>query len=88
MDPIYDTEGAAKLLHCSISTIEERLRTGDLPGEKFGDGWILPGQALIERVNEIAKAKAEEKRLKRAMPPLAPAIKQRRRAPGGFALGR
>jgi excisionase family DNA binding protein len=73
MDAIYTTEGAAKLLQCSVKTIEERLRTGDLPGEKFGDSWVLPGQALIERVNEMAKAKAAERRLVRNTP--APLVK-------------
>lgn len=78
MDAIYTAEGAAKLLQCSAKTIEERLRVGDLPGEKFGDSWVLPGQALIERVNEMAKAKAAERRLIHNTPqPLAKVIKPR-----------
>lgn len=85
IQPIYDAEGAAQLLRCSVRTIEDRLRTGDLPGEKFGDGWILPGQALIDRVNEIAVAKAAERRQAAAMPaPLTKPVRQRRRVVRAF----
>lgn len=51
---ILTPEAVAKLLHCSPKTVEDRLRSGDLPGHKFGEGWVLPTRALIERVNEIA----------------------------------
>lgn len=60
--PIITPEQAAQLLHCSPRTIEDRLRSGDLPGEKFGDGWILPAEALIARVNEISVKKMLERR--------------------------
>lgn len=68
MPAIVTAAEAAQLLQCSVKTVEERLREGDLPGEKFGDGWILPTQALIERVNEIAVAKMLERRKGRAEP--------------------
>lgn len=62
LPPILIPEEVAPLLRCSARTVEDRLRVGDLPGEKFGEGWILPTQALIDRVNEIAVEKMLERR--------------------------
>lgn len=60
--PFMGPEEAASLLRCTQRTIEDRLRSGDLPGEKFGEGWIIPTQALLLRVNEIATEKMRERR--------------------------
>lgn len=60
---ILKTADVASLLGCSEYTVEERARTGDLPGLKFGEeGWIFPAGALMERLNEKAKASAQERR--------------------------
>lgn len=54
MPPIMGSAEWASLLGCTQKTVEERLRTGDLPGEKFGDGWVCPTEAMLARINEIA----------------------------------
>jgi Helix-turn-helix domain len=53
----------AALLGCAISTVEERARSGDLPGLKFGDGgWVFPAGALAMRLDELAIAQAAVRR--------------------------
>jgi len=59
---IYTAQQLAELLGCDKETAEARIRQGDLPGVKFGKGWIVPRQAFIERVNEMAKAEAATRR--------------------------
>lgn len=84
LPPILDASAAAELLLCSVKTVEERLRLGDLPGEKFGDGWAVPTAALLERVNEIAREKMLERRAARsqsARPHLVAVGHGHRRAP-------
>lgn len=75
LPPVLDSEGAAGLLFCAAKTVEERCRTGDLPGEKFGDGWAIPTLALLQRVNEIAVAKMLERRAA-AEKPVRPVLVQ------------
>ena len=60
--PIIDPEQAAGLLRCTARTVEDRLRSGDLPGEKFGESWVIPTAAFLQRVNEIALEKMLERR--------------------------
>lgn len=52
--PILDTLEVATLLKCSVKTVQKRAVQGDLPGEKFGDDWVFPSEALLQRVNQIA----------------------------------
>ncbi|WP_407716239.1 helix-turn-helix domain-containing protein [Comamonas testosteroni] len=59
---IYTAQQLAELLGCDKETAEARTRQGDLPGVKFGKGWIVPRQAFIERVNEMAKEEAAKRR--------------------------
>lgn len=54
-------EELAAMLHCSVKTIEERARRGDLPGLKFGDGWVFPRDALFQRLNELALSEASRR---------------------------
>lgn len=61
----------AALLHCSTYTVVERARKGDLPGVKFGEGWVFPRQALLQYVNEVA---LEEARTRRRRPKYEPNI--------------
>ena len=61
----YTAQQLAELLDCDKETAQELIRAGDLPGIKFGKGWIIPRQALIERVNEMAKAEAAKRRAAR-----------------------
>jgi excisionase family DNA binding protein len=61
----YTVEEAATMLCCSPETVAERIDTGDLPAVKFGRGWIIPAQALDQRINEIALCEAEKRRQQR-----------------------
>lgn len=59
---IYTAQQLAELLGCDKETAEARIREGDLPGVKFGKGWVVLRQAFIERVNEMAKEEAATRR--------------------------
>jgi len=42
---IYTADQAAQLLGCSVKTVEELARQGELPGIKPGGGWVFrPGR--------------------------------------------
>lgn len=63
---ILTAEEVAELLGCSITTIEEKARKGELPGLLYGDGgWVFPGEALLTHVNRLAL----EQMHKRGAPP-------------------
>lgn len=59
---VFDCTDVAKMLRCAETTVEERARKGDIPGVKFGDGWIFPAQALFARLNELALEEAAKRR--------------------------
>lgn len=58
---------ACAALACSEVQLEELLRTGVLPGNKFGRPWIMHRAKFFERVGEIcvntALARAQSSRL-------------------------
>lgn len=62
MDPVMTAQGVAELLKCSPRTIEDRARAGTLPGVKFGESWVFPAQALLEAINEQARANTQRER--------------------------
>lgn len=61
---IYTIKDVTALLGCDEDTAAQRIIAGDLPGTKFGRGWIVPRQAFIERLNEKARTEAAERRTK------------------------
>jgi hypothetical protein len=61
LPPIINPEYAALMLECEPKTVEDHLRAGTLPGEKFGTGWIIPTGAFLQRVNEVAMINAAER---------------------------
>lgn len=72
--PTYLTsEEVAVLLHCNCRSIEDLLRSGDLPGFKIGHHWLLPADTLHQCLNQMALDGAEERRKARevAMRPRA-----------------
>lgn len=75
----------AQLLECDEGTVQERARTGELPGLKFGRGWVFPREALMARLNTMAQEQAAERRGQRAGAVAAavaiPAPRNRRRPP-------
>ena len=62
MNPFLESADAAALLRCSVKTVEDLARSGDLPGEKFGESWVFPSEAFLAAVNEIAIRRAAERR--------------------------
>ncbi|WP_432706564.1 helix-turn-helix domain-containing protein [Delftia acidovorans] len=63
---ILTVEDLAKLFACDKETAAARLTTGDLPGVKVGRGWIIPRQALFERLNEKAREESAARRAQQA----------------------
>lgn len=59
---ILTVEDLAELFGCDSETVAARLISGDLPGVKVGRGWIVPRQALFERLNEKAHQEASARR--------------------------
>lgn len=59
---IYNVAQVAELLQCTEETVVERINAGELPGAKFGRGWIIPADALRVRLNEIALEHAKNRR--------------------------
>lgn len=59
---ILTVDDLAKLFSCDKETAAARLTCGDLPGVKVGRGWVIPRQALLERLNEKAQAEASARR--------------------------
>ncbi|MFG0674231.1 helix-turn-helix domain-containing protein [Delftia sp. WSY_7] len=59
---ILTVEDLAKLFSCDKETAAARLTSGDLPGVKVGRSWIIPRQALFERLNEKAREEAATRR--------------------------
>ena len=60
MSDVLTTDEVADLLECEPKTIEEKLRRGELPGVKFGRSWMLPRQALMETLNDLARKNLAE----------------------------
>lgn len=59
---ILTVEDLALMFDCDEETASARLKCGDLPGLKVGRGWIIPRQALFERLNEMALEEAAARR--------------------------
>jgi hypothetical protein len=60
---VLEASAVARMLGCAVTTVEERARSGDLPGLKFGDGgWVFPAGALAKRLDELALEQAAARR--------------------------
>lgn len=59
---ILSAKDVAQLLQCDGTTVEEKARSGDLPGIKIGRSWIFPRMALIEAINTLARDQAASRR--------------------------
>lgn len=62
MIEVYTAEQVADMLGCSVKTVEDLARRGDLTGIKPGGAWVFPGGALVKRLDELAQQQAEERR--------------------------
>lgn len=56
MNDILTEEEVAEILGCEIQTIQEKARSGELPGVKFGRPWRFPRTALLESLHDRAMA--------------------------------
>lgn len=63
---ILTVDDLAKLFACDKETAAARLTSGDLPGVKVGRGWVIPRQALFERINEKAREEAAARRARQS----------------------
>ena len=85
MSEILNIDQAAELLLCEPTTAAEQFIKGVLPGLKFGRQWIIPRDAFLKRLNELALEQAAErrddfaKRCAAANVQLLPAMRGRRR---------
>ncbi len=52
-------EECAELLRKSPQTVSRRLRRGEIPGYKVGDGWVIPTAGLRELLWAGANAAAQ-----------------------------
>lgn len=78
---IYTADQAAQLLGCSVKTVEEMARQGELPGIKPGGGWVFPAGALAQRLDQLALEQAAKRRAPGPAPAgvaVQPAAKARR----------
>lgn len=62
--PPFTVDQLAQMLGCSVYTIRERAKKGDLPGIKFGDDWVFPADAVSSRLTEMALEESKERRTK------------------------
>lgn len=69
MQMIYTSLEVAEILRCTQGQVEEMLRSGDLPGIKFGRSWIIPSDALSQRLTEIALSQAVSRRSRAQLQP-------------------
>ena len=53
---ILTTHEVADLLQCDVQTVENKLRRGELPGIKPGRSWMCPRAALLDALNQEARA--------------------------------
>lgn len=56
MNEILTEEDMAEIMGCHIQTIQEKARSGELPGIKFGRGWRFPRTAVLETLHTKAMA--------------------------------
>lgn len=62
LPPTLTIDQAAELLKCDRDTAAERLNSGELPGLKLGRSWVIPAEAFMRRINELAIELAEQRR--------------------------
>lgn len=75
-------------LECSEDKVREALNTGDLPGVKYGRDWVVPADALRQRLVEKALTEAAERRAaKPSAAEVVMAASKRRQARVPPALG-
>ena len=59
MSEVLTYEEASELARCSISTLRALLRSGKLPSARLGKERVIPREAFVARLNEIAVKSSE-----------------------------
>lgn len=84
---VLSPEEMAQLLDCEVSTVDDKLRAGLLPGVKMGRSWVCPRSALMQALHDEAMKNLGAKKLsgqvvsinepktKRRTPPAIPQFK-------------
>lgn len=67
-DELLSVEKVASALDCAGTTVEERARTGELPGIKLGRAWVFPRAALLQSLCEMAQREAAARKQAPAAP--------------------
>ena len=60
MKEILSVEEVCELLQCEPYSLGEAVRSGRLPGIKYGRSWVFPSEALIKVLNEQALKHVEQ----------------------------
>lgn len=79
MKLVFNTEETATMLGCSTDVVEQRARSGELPGLQFGRGWVFPCEALDRVLNDLALESMATR--KQPKPANVTDIKSKRRVP-------
>lgn len=80
------SDECAALLRCTSEQVEELARAGEIPGLKFGRGWLFVRSDLLAYLAEKARREADERRAKR-QPGVTPiTAKAKRRQPPPLML--
>ncbi|WP_415798351.1 helix-turn-helix domain-containing protein [Comamonas aquatilis] len=61
MTDTINAKQCAELLFCDVTTIEALARKGELPGLKFGRGWVFFRTDLLLYLAERARQAAERR---------------------------
>lgn len=67
----YSVGQVAAFLCCDPSIVETQLELGDIPGVRFGSEWMIPAQAFVHYVNDLALTQAHERQFARDCLPQA-----------------
>lgn len=84
MTDTMDSSACAELLLCSSDQVEDLARAGEIPGVKFGRGWLFVRADMLAYLAERGRREAEERRSARAPNtprPIRPVKPRRRAAP-------
>lgn len=74
-------EELAELLDCEVSTVEDKLREGKLPGVKFGRSWVCPRSAVLQALHDEAMKNLEAKQPSGQVMSIVPKKAPKRRVP-------
>lgn len=78
-------EQVAELLLCTTDKVEELARCGELPGMKFGRGWVFLHSTLLAHLERQSLAEQEARRAKRRPNAAMPLVRPRRQTPPALA---